>query len=765
MNTSTIPLQTNSNTKSENESSSRHDAIGLTWKRLLWKEWKQLMPLFLTLIGIGVLLHILGLLPNGFDQPTFHSVVMVLIPGLLAVGVGPMLVSQEKELKTLAWMGSLPVSRQTVVGSKFAVGLGALLVCWLINWIIALAICPQILSSPDYQDVRAILWPINSLFLLIVSFALAWICPTAMSTLVTLLVIAAIPTMLDSVLASSFPELLGRGASSMPTLASSMLSYLMVGVILAITAVRYGRSSFVAGGAKNAWVEWWNQLDFRYYAATRSLPQSQGMVASLLWQIATQNRMLIVTAASIVILPCFAWLVFQSFTNASHTTGFHEEIAFVAILGCVILSWLGTSVFGSDGTKQRIRFLADRGVSPGSVWWTRQILPIGLMIVMLACWFGIVMYLTSLEDPTQYPRQVPNVPWIAVLLSFTAVYAASQWSTQWMKSSLVVFCVAPAIGLIAVGLGAFALSALGAPTWLVCVSIALAFVASRVMMGAWMDGRFGLEYYLSHGGFLSAALLIPAIPFLITYCSYPDMPATVKRALSDEAKTFENGSYPKKVQPSAFELVLSPKELPEEELATTFDNEGVLIPDPRREEVIKKMPSVEASVSSTLDFVESQLASHGGPLKGPPFALQFVHREASLASLRLDSDSTSDTKNETTSKRYQRAIGLLHSIVERLRMSPRIIEQEYADRLEAWLVHELSKPTRRETLGTELYSKCVRSLANNESRNQSRRQAIAVSWSNFAKSGLAADMGGIPVPNACTATARFETCSSPATSS
>jgi hypothetical protein len=248
--------------------------------------------------------------------------------------------------------------------------------------------------------------------------------------------------------------------SKMPSLLCSILNYLFVAAVVAGIAYRYGRSSFVANGVKNSWIEWWSRLDFRYHSSAQSIWEPQGIVPSLLWQIATQNRMLIVAAASIVVIPCFGWLI-----DSPQAQPVDWIYVNVGLIGSLILSWLGTSVFGSDGTKLRIRFLADRGVSPGTVWWTRQILPFGIMLVTLACWIGIAMALASTEAPLQYPRRFPLVPWLAVVLGAVAIYASTQWATQWLKSSLVVFCIAPAIGIGGVCLGAFALSALGAPTW------------------------------------------------------------------------------------------------------------------------------------------------------------------------------------------------------------------------------------------------------------------------------------------------------------
>jgi hypothetical protein len=59
MSTSTVPLGISQDSK--------HEDTLLTWKRLLWKEWKQIQPLLIALIGIAALLHLLGALTRPYS--------------------------------------------------------------------------------------------------------------------------------------------------------------------------------------------------------------------------------------------------------------------------------------------------------------------------------------------------------------------------------------------------------------------------------------------------------------------------------------------------------------------------------------------------------------------------------------------------------------------------------------------------------------------------------------------------------------------------
>ncbi|MCE3017257.1 MAG: ABC-2 transporter permease [Pirellula sp.] len=734
MNTSTLANRSVDDVWGTSKVATYH-ASSLAWKRLLWKEFKQILPLVITMIGIGILLQLLGLLTAKTSPETFHGAVFVLIPSLLAVGIGPMLVSQEKELRTLSWIGSLPIQRKTIVLSKVIISIFALGLAWLIGLIAVAVVCPEVFRSQNFLDMYAILWPINTFFIAMLSFSLAWICPTAISALITLLPVAAMPLMLAWLQVELLPGTwLQDSSRKMPSLLASILNYGVVAIVVAGIASRYGRLSFVSSRSPSKWIAWWNGLDLRYRPTAHARACTQGIVPSLLWQITKQNRLIAVFASSIVILPCVAYLFLSDF-GFTRTSGSEAIVVFVGSITALLLCWLGASVFGSDGTKQRIRFLADRGVSPGLVWWTRQSIPMSIVILALGCWYFSYAYAAANEPIGSYPRRVPPLPWMIIGLVMIAVYASTQWCSQWIRSSLVAFCVAPAVAIGAVAYGGFAITSLGSPLWLVAVSIVITFIASRVMMRPWMDGRFGVRYWLSQAGFLVASILVPAIPFLITYATVPGIPSSVQSAMLKEATSYGKDA-------NALELIVAKKKA-EPTDPQQYDEDG----QPIQQTIDRTLPADQRdatqSVQEAMGFLESQLAGHAGPIVGSTYGgIGFAYREASLASIRLDLNS-SETSNVS---RYTRAILLLNSMAERLRLRGRLLEQEYADRLDCWLVLELKKPNRREALGSENYSKLARRLADQPARNHARRRAILMSWAQFLQPNKGTDFGGMRTP-------------------
>ncbi|MCY2973202.1 MAG: ABC-2 transporter permease [Planctomycetota bacterium] len=734
MNTSTLEKESVDDVSGVGKVATFH-ASSLAWKRLLWKEFKQILPLVITLVGIGILLQLLGLLTAKSSPETFHGAIFVLIPSLLAVGIGPMLVSQEKELRTLSWIGSLPIQRSTIVISKMIVSVVALGLAWLVGIIVVSVVCPTVFRRGDLFDKYAILWPINTFFIAMLSFSLAWICPTAISALITLLPVAAMPLLLASLQIELFPGTwLHDSSRMMPSLLASILNYGIVAILVAAIADRYGRLSFVSSRSPNNWITWWNGLDIRYRPTSHALASTQGMVPSLLWQITKQNRLIAVFASSIVILPCVAYFFRIDFGFAPASVS-DAIIVSVGAVAALLLCWLGASVFGSDGTKQRIRFLADRGVSPGLVWWTRQIIPLSVASLALGCWYVLYDYATANEPIGSYSPRVVPLPWMIIGLLTIAIYASTQWCSQWIRSSLVAFCVAPAVAIGAIAYGAFAVTSLGSSLWLVAVSVVIAFVASYVMMRPWMDGRFDTRYWMSQFGFLFASILVPAIPFLITYATVPGIPSSVQSTMLQEATSFGKDK-------NALELMVAKKKS-EHMNAQQYDEKG----QPTRQNNLRALPAEQMdatkSVQEVMAFLESQLAGHAGPIVGSTYGgIAFAYREASLASIRLDLDSA----EPSTIARYTRAVMLLNSISERLRLRGRLLEQEFADRLDCWLVLELKKPNRREALGSENYSKLARRLADQPARNLARRRAILMSWAQFLQPNEGTNFGGMRTP-------------------
>jgi hypothetical protein len=248
----------------------------------------------------------------------------------------------------------------------------------------------------------------------------------------------------------------------------------------------------------------------------------------------------------------------------------------------------------------------------------------------------------------------------------------------------------------------------------------LPWLATWVLMRRWMDGRLGWGFWGAHGGFLGAGLLLPVIPLLLVMLSQPTMPAEVRRQLAEETKRYRTMS-------------ISYQELQELVLR---------VHDPNSEEPPPASPIAEGQIirqQLVQDLALDSRAIRYTPTTWPPYLLG----EARLARMALEQDADS----EPQLVRYRETIDLIDTMVRRLRLSWRLLEQDGADLIEIWLVRELARPDAQQLLGRDLHTRVVRSLGDDAGRHAARRRALVVSWSMYRVDSLsstrsASEVGG-----------------------
>ena len=684
------------------------------WSPLLKKEAKQLAPLLLALLGCGVLLHLLALLQETSSQKSLHGAALFLVPLLFAIGAGPLLVSQEKEQRSLRWMASLPVRPRSIVISKLIVSVLGLIVCWCISLAVTLLFCPSIFAKLPSTGLELLFWPANTFFLLAMGFALAWIMPTAGSTLVALMLSAGV----SSVFAGLANDVFGKNYDHAEFLGFLSVFQVVTIAILTVAAIRFGKRSFVAEANSASSFAWIRKREHSKLAVDRTKAPPLSPASSLIWQIGWQNRMLWVGVSFIALM---------GLVSVACGTGFLKYAninAFPPVVGCLVLSWLGASVFGSDANHGRIRFLADRGVSPFKIWWTRLVLPLICVIFGMLVFF--LMYTVSnwsRVDIQVLALMSAGIGGVGITFSLLMAFGLAQWLPLWTRSSLIAFCVSPVLLFFSFFYVEFLLKLINAPWWLLIVSIGISFAATRLMLRPWMDGRMGLRYWMSQSALLAGALVVPLIPFLITFATYPDMPAALRRELNEEVKRYE--PFRKEV-----ELVIP----------VTSDGD-------ENSETKDKFVGFGDSVSDWVIALERQLSSISGPIIYPRYA-RGVIKEAQLMSFRIDNSDPADLPQPYRS-RYRRSMILLSKFSIAMRMSDRLIDQEGSDQIERWLVNELLQPGRKELFSDEEYSTMVAALADQTLRHQSRRRAVVIAWYGYLDRWVGQgqhDFGGLKLP-------------------
>ena len=239
-----------------------------------------------------------------------------------------------------------------------------------------------------------------------------------------------------------------------------------------------------------------------------------------------------------------------------------------------------------------------------------------------------------------------------------------------------------------------------------------------------MDGRTGLRYWLSQSALLAGPLLLPLIPFLITFATYPNMPAALRHELTEEVKRYEPFA-------KGIELVMPVKS--------------------KNDTTVKggdKFIGFGESVSDSIVAVDQKLQSISGPIIYSYHSMRGILKEAQLMLLRMDTDNDEpEDRQQWYRDRYRRSVTLLSKLSIHMRMSDRLLDQEVSDQIERWLVNELLRPGREELFSDEEYSTMVAALANQTLRHQSRRRAIVVAWHGYRHRLLGDDFGGLKLPD------------------
>lgn len=488
----------------------------LVIKRLWWKELQQLWPLVLLLLVVGGGLQLIfALVPNSYDGWR-HTIIFVGVPGLFAVGAGALIVGQEKELRTLQWLSSLPISARDILSTKLLVGLAGLVFVWLASWLIAGATgdWPTTVS----RNIEVLPFVAHSFFVLTVGFATAWRLKSSFVSLLLLIPLAGLPLLLASLQASAF----GR---------TQQLEYLNLWMMIysglfAVAFLWWGYRIGLRQLGPQSGMPWVAQASGQ--ASLAAIPfrrQPATPFVALVWQFAMQNRVALLGLTAVWLLVALA---------APVDTASQQIVFLGGLVGWLVCSWLGMSVFQSDSHDRRAMFLADRGVAPWKVWVTRQVLPLACVLLGL----GVMAVMVP-----------PTFAWMnSVTLIAVAVFACSQFCAQLIRSPIVGAIVAPLVSAGFVYYAGASLLFLFSTWWLVLLSIALLWLGTLFMTRRWMDRRGDWQVWLSYLAMFALVCLLPVLPFLSFWATKPRISSTERQRL----ERVQQGSY-----------TISPMELPD----------------------------------------------------------------------------------------------------------------------------------------------------------------------------------------------------------
>ncbi|MFO0384201.1 MAG: hypothetical protein ACK506_21055 [Pirellula sp.] len=773
-------LETNTSYTSQRTSNLKaHITTGQLWGRVLYKESKPLIPLLLSLAVLSLLGHFLVEIQRVFNSldVMFHAIPYALNPILFALGAAALLVSQEKEQKTLLWYSSLPIAPRTIVQSKIIVGLVGIALSWLISVCIALPFSTDVLRvrAEATTDILFVL-PMTAFFIFGVTFGLAWIFGAAIPALLSLIPVVLLTILTASVI-TSFNDsdlYVTRDVYMSATPIIWLMSYLFALLAVGLIAWRTGSRSFVAPGGRSIKRTISSVLSYRPESNFLNYKQT-GETGALLWQAWMQNRTMIV---AMIVTALASWFFVANADDGLTAAVTSFSVGSYALLVC----WVGTMAFGADQHLRRVHFLAERGISPVRVWISRLAVPFGILVLLVLTVLTIELFNDrGYERP---PQTTLLSCAVAGLWSFVAV-AIAQWWGQLGFSRVVSLCGAPLSVVLLIAYYASIVSMFVAPIWLVLLMLPLPFLATRLSMRAWMDRRFTVSYYVRHGLFLVAAVVVPLIPFGFQIATVPRMSSENYQVYLSEYQNDGSNAQGQayftefgwvaawKFEPKGMPFQIatpSYDELTKQSPANATSAEGIntetdSVPspamnaaaDPAFEEsdlgagsegdyigmggyapnapdlealqrqfrlnVLKGMPPLVDVMDELVTKFDTTLNNVPGPLRHSPAVDQVA-----IATLQTTYAVSLTPDSEDLKKRWERSVTLLGRIAARLRESLTLLDQNHADAVEKSLLQILQTATAKQSLDKALYSSLARQLGDSQSRRMARKRAVLHSF-------------------------------------
>ncbi len=660
-------------------------------QRLWWKELRQLLPMLILLPTIAFLLTALYLLNDNSNQFNWSAGVAVFLgmPGLFAVGAGALLVGQEKEMRTIQWLASLPIRPQTIVRIKTAAAVVGLAILWVISGLYFL--WRDRYDTPMTDIGQFSVWPTNSFFVLFAGIAIAWRIKSALVALLLVVPIAMVPYVLALVLHAMMAADEYYYTDPSP---GTVIAMQVIGCLVALFLVdRFGRAALSPERVRLG-------LPFLANATNRerngrAAPASYGVIQSplpaLIWQFAMQSRALLI-GTSIMLLVAAAMLLMRYASRANSVIPFDIFLCYLAT------SWLGASVFQSDSAHQRIRFLADRGLSPRLIWLTRQIVPITVIAAIAIA----TLLLASLVGPAGL-KASPGLGTMGMLAiaSLFVVFSFSQWAGQVITSPIVSMVVAPLVSIIPFTAYSFSVVTLGSPLGLISIAAFLPFLATFLSTRRWMDRRFGKRYWFTQGGYAAIVILMPTFPHFMALAFEPGMSRQVRKQIETVV------ANPNNVLRMPVELVLD----------KDVENERPFV-------------SFVRTWNNQIDSVRSQFRATSAPIgissQGPILKILAINLMAGM-SLQQSDSAVSDEHLDL----FRRSMELLSDMVVRMRTSPQVVDQDFADSIEIAMVRQMRRTETRAALGEERYKLVAARLADTQARRDARVRSVALSWYNY----------------------------------
>ncbi|KAA5538752.1 acyltransferase [Roseiconus nitratireducens] len=680
-----------------------------------WKESKQLAPLIMLLIIVAGLILIMNVIstaivnPGGFWLP--DEVVLLVFPGLFATGAGPLMVGQERSLRTMEWLALLPISAKRLLSTKLSVAFAGLALMWCVvavgialfglgnphdaNWTIG--------QRPSHSDnpISYPIWMVHSIYVLLSGFYVSWRIRHTFYALILLIPLAFAPMIAVGLIAAYNDRPMMSGTYDVLIGVFTLLG-------IAVMAPLSYRAAMRALGPERAPAAVpLLELPRRSSAdasVDETAPRFGTRVAALVWQSIESRRGMLVLLVAMLLVSLLAFIRLCSID--SRLRGIDQFLPFVTLLAPLAVCWLGTAVFKQDGAIEQIRFLADRGITPQTVYYARHAIPVAILATGLLLYAGWALTTVGGWDRDRTP--VPSLITVAAVVFL--FYSVSQWVSQLVRTLLLAVILGPIISVIVTVWLLTAYTQLALPTAALVIVSLLPLLATRVVMRRYMDATDRPLAFVVAAGVVAAMVIVPIVFAIAFVRGVPGMTAEQRNTLLAEAH-------------SARRQTASPVQLMF--LDWRSNAERTLVPDSQKDLIEKIRNSLNANSQDPRQWINGLETLRQGsfPLQGDFYALDRFQSAFVLHRMRWRQDNDAESF-----ERFAPWLDTASVLLKGLRRSRQVAQQEIADRLEVTLIETLRTPEMRPHRDAPAVRSAVASIGTPASRAAARRRAVLASW-------------------------------------
>lgn len=499
--------------------------------RIFWKEYRQMRGFWISVLALTVLLQLIVAVPL-MGSPGANDALYALaicFSALYALGCGATAFAVEHENGTYDFLRSLPTKTlPTFLGKAAFTAVSAPLLA-LAAYASAAAFGRLMGEAIRFEWEALAVWGGGSMLL----FVWATLFSLLMRHAVKAALFGGVAAALSVPLIIGFvSEVLGLHSTTPFAIAFAVLVTIITTIDVCL-GVRWFREAPVR--TRRDELERRREEFARSYGAyeLEMVAPPGSTFAHLLWLQWQQSRGMVLALSLLVAWFVCAeiWLVgfeesvrrsYTGFSVLRYTRNIASALAVLGILvGCAVVPAAGASVFAGDQRQSRFRFLADRGLSPNLVWWSRH--PVWMMTVLVWLMVTLVPMLILVASKVAahdvdgkylvYGILQSSVP---TLLGIALAYSFGQLCSMVFRSGILCVTVA-LVGSALLVLWTLGMQLLQVPLiWSVAPIPAVLLIATRVRTRGWLIENNTLRGWLP----VVLILIVPAAAILLGVGSY-----------------------------------------------------------------------------------------------------------------------------------------------------------------------------------------------------------------------------------------------------